>query len=312
MNAKQHNIDEIGRLIKEGKTKVEIEKILNIPPTTFARIIKKHNLFPKLSKPPMSSEELDMIKKWRIDGISLGQISPRLKRKKKTIYNACIHNNISTDFRDERSRPWSLDEVKNLKSLIQKKYHYRDISKILHRGINGVKEKLKKLGMESAFSLKIQENKDMAKKGLKYCYICKNIKPTSNFFQWSKECRDCHQNRLLENKSKLETNNNLDTILKERLPRIKNRCIKKHLAFDIDVDFLKQVYKNQGGKCYYTGDIMSLSTNNDLTLSVDRIDSSRGYIKGNIVLCSKITNLMKNDIPVEKFFIFCRKISTKH
>jgi hypothetical protein len=43
-------------------------------------------------------------------------------------------------------------------------------------------------------------------------------------------------------------------------------------------------------------------------LSVDRIDSSLGYIKGNIQLVCMAVNQMKNDLTVEQLKYFCKSI----
>ena len=43
-------------------------------------------------------------------------------------------------------------------------------------------------------------------------------------------------------------------------------------------------------------------------LSVDRIDSSLGYIKGNIQLVCMAVNQMKSDLTVEQLKYFCKSI----
>jgi hypothetical protein len=40
---------------------------------------------------------------------------------------------------------------------------------------------------------------------------------------------------------------------------------------------------------------------NMLSPSVDRIDSTKGYIKGNVVITHRITNLGKNSHPFDEF-----------
>ena len=41
---------------------------------------------------------------------------------------------------------------------------------------------------------------------------------------------------------------------------------------------------------------------------IDRIDSSKGYIQGNVVPCCSICNWMKNSLPVEEFYNHIDKI----
>ncbi len=41
---------------------------------------------------------------------------------------------------------------------------------------------------------------------------------------------------------------------------------------------------------------------------VDRVDSSRGYVKDNVVSCCKHCNLAKRDRTAEDFIKHCRKV----
>lgn len=45
---------------------------------------------------------------------------------------------------------------------------------------------------------------------------------------------------------------------------------------------------------------------------IDRIDSSIGYIHGNVVTCCKTCNLMKGTLSKRDFIEQCKKISTSH
>jgi hypothetical protein len=43
---------------------------------------------------------------------------------------------------------------------------------------------------------------------------------------------------------------------------------------------------------------------NPFQVSIDRIESSKGYTKNNTVLCCQSINYMKNDYPIESFNLF--------
>lgn len=61
--------------------------------------------------------------------------------------------------------------------------------------------------------------------------------------------------------------------------------------------------------CYYTGESLVVSPNQFNTISLDRIDSSKGYIRGNVVFCCTDVNLMKRHFPASHFFDLCERIS---
>lgn len=70
---------------------------------------------------------------------------------------------------------------------------------------------------------------------------------------------------------------------------------------DIDVEYLKQVWEEQKGICPYTGLHLILPTYSNLKeidvcyrASLDRIDSSKGYVKGNVQFISTPINYLKN------------------
>ncbi len=50
------------------------------------------------------------------------------------------------------------------------------------------------------------------------------------------------------------------------------------------------------------------TTRNYDNISIDRVDSSKGYIEGNIVLCKLIINQMKSDLVLDNFLNICKNI----
>ena len=57
------------------------------------------------------------------------------------------------------------------------------------------------------------------------------------------------------------------------------------LEFDLDLDFdyIKNLYEEQEGMCYYSG--IEMTTSGEYQMSLERLDESKGYIEGNVVLC---------------------------
>ena len=107
------------------------------------------------------------------------------------------------------------------------------------------------------------------------------------------------------------SNNNRDeyTGFRDFLRRIKRR---EH-EYNVDLKYLKEVW-DKSNVCVYSGVILVLPThlknNNPLiTASIDRIDSTKGYVKGNIQYISITSNHAKNSMSHEQMLEFCRLIT---
>lgn len=91
------------------------------------------------------------------------------------------------------------------------------------------------------------------------------------------------------------------------------RVKRKNYEYDIDLQYLKEVWDNCN-ICVYTGVVLVLPKythfNNPLyTASLDRIDSSKGYVKGNIQYISITANYAKNSMTHEQMLKFCNLIA---
>jgi hypothetical protein len=90
----------------------------------------------------------------------------------------------------------------------------------------------------------------------------------------------------------------------ERLPAMKsaarNRRGGKGIEFNLDEHMIEKLWIIQKGLCAYTGQPMTLFQNIDgvpckTNVSVDRIDSSKGYTHDNIILCRTDVNISKGE-----------------
>lgn len=77
---------------------------------------------------------------------------------------------------------------------------------------------------------------------------------------------------------------------------------------------LMSAWDNQDGKCFYSNyelrePIFDGRGRSYKAASVDRIDSKRGYIKGNIVWCCWGCNIAKQNFDIEEFIENCKIIS---
>jgi len=68
------------------------------------------------------------------------------------------------------------------------------------------------------------------------------------------------------------------------------------------------LFLEQNRKCFFTGEVLTFPKNGKDrtgTASLDRIDSLKGYEKGNVQWVHKDVNRMKNIFPQERFIEVC-------
>jgi hypothetical protein len=133
----------------------------------------------------------------------------------------------------------------------------------------------------------------------------KHMKDGRVYLSYHSACKVCMNKKANERKDKevISVDKALSTIFK----RIETN--KRNFVVDVDLDYLKQLYDDQDGKCFYSGIAMETSGSN--CVSPDRIDSSIGYTKGNVVLCLNAVNYMKNHFDMESFLNICSQIHKK-
>lgn len=113
---------------------------------------------------------------------------------------------------------------------------------------------------------------------------------------------------LLEHLDKMKSNRKDEyTPFRYTLRAVKRR----YKDIDIDLEYLKEIWELQNGVCPYTGLNLVLPQDNNIhdiniiyRASLDRIDSSLGYIRGNIQFISTPINYMKStmsDLETKRF-----------
>lgn len=99
-------------------------------------------------------------------------------------------------------------------------------------------------------------------------------------------------------------------LAQSKFSHIKYSAIKRGLEFSISIEYTWNLYVKQDGKCFYTKKELDLKTRNSgpMTASLDRIDSSKGYVEGNVVWVHKDVNIMKNQYSHNYFISLCQLI----
>ena len=174
-------------------------------------------------------------------------------------------------------------------------------------------------------------NSPLGKRQKKFCsYKCMNVYNAREFGMKNREekpnrykvCDNCEQSLNLSKFSLIEKwNINSDTKNTCKKCSIKIRQAEK-LNRDWKVDAAKLLYSNIKSRCKRIGREFSIELEDILipekcpvfgfdlkredrqtwmcAPSVDRIDSSKGYIKGNITVVSRRANIIKRDATIEE------------
>jgi hypothetical protein len=94
---------------------------------------------------------------------------------------------------------------------------------------------------------------------------------------------------------------------------IKYNAKRRNLEFTITIEYIWKLFIEQNKKCKLTQkDIYLYASVRDLenqTASLDRIDNSMGYIKGNVQWVHKDVNMMKRTYDQDYFIELCKLIA---
>lgn len=84
-----------------------------------------------------------------------------------------------------------------------------------------------------------------------------------------------------------------------------------NVEFAITIEYAWDLFLKQGRRCAMTGWPLTMSKKQQArTSSLDRIDSKKGYVEGNVQWVHKEVNMMKNKIPVARFVELCKAVAT--
>ena len=97
--------------------------------------------------------------------------------------------------------------------------------------------------------------------------------------------------------------------------RIKFNAKNRGIPFHVSNQQLWDLYLAQDKKCAITGIDLHFDTekiNSGFISSLDRIDSTLGYVEGNLRWIYTPLNVMKNCYSDEYFYILCNLVANKH
>ena len=141
------------------------------------------------------------------------------------------------------------------------------------------------------------------------CPLCnKETKGTSTNIERQKSC-GCNKAEIARENGKTRTTE--ETYTNSILRAYKNSANKRNINFEILREDIEDLIKKP---CTYCG---SLPKEKKLKYirgkqyprnGIDRIDSSIGYVKGNLTSCCNICNIMKNTLSTQEFETYIKKI----
>jgi hypothetical protein len=88
------------------------------------------------------------------------------------------------------------------------------------------------------------------------------------------------------------------------------RLAKKRAEVTIDVEYLLNLFEEQKGFCALSGIKMTWATGKTepTSISIDRIDNSKGYIPGNVRLICVVVNAFKSTQTDDELYEFAKTL----
>ena len=123
--------------------------------------------------------------------------------------------------------------------------------------------------------------------------------------QWYEQNKEKALETKIKRRANLTVDERLELIFKNTL----KGHVKRRIEFNITLEDIKTLWSNQNGLCIYTKLPLSPKGYQLNTISLDRIDSSKGYIVGNIQLVCSAINRMKSTYSEIEFVYFCNLVS---
>ena len=121
----------------------------------------------------------------------------------------------------------------------------------------------------------------------------------------SNRCFQCQKCAQKERGEKDKVNNGkVGDLDANKFGKIRKRAESSNIPFSLTIEYLWNLFQEQNQVCAITGEyIPSIKE-----ASLDKIDSSKGYIEGNVQWVTQQANLSKHIMTMEQLYEFCRKV----
>lgn len=160
------------------------------------------------------------------------------------------------------------------------------------------------------------------------CHICRQVFSDidANFrvkareagkIKWVPSCNGCSRSvgASLSNSRRKDPTK----FISSRVSSYACRARNEGRPFNLDAQYLIDLWNDQKGQCFYTDQSIDFSfteknsrSAHPFQPSLDKKDPNLGYVKGNVVWCAYVINRMKNDLDYDDFVAACSIIVAVH
>lgn len=138
----------------------------------------------------------------------------------------------------------------------------------------------------------------------------------------SRRCSCIYSNKVRPNKgnvANLVPDNNRDEFTPFRffikVAKYRTKTKDKFKDMNLDLPYLKRIWEEQSGVCPISGTSLTLPRSSDrfggaspYNASLDRVDNSLGYVKGNVRFISHMANIARGAFTDEQLIEFCQRV----
>ena len=179
----------------------------------------------------------------------------------------------------------------------------KEIAAVLDLQKDTIGYRLKKNGLKANGDLQHRKVLIITGDGLAVCPQCGEPRPPAEFENHRSgkrrlRCTHCETLRV-----RTWTNMSAERLLRHSYSVLMARARRQGHVVTIVPDDITNLWDATKGKCFYTDIPMEIGLGkgtSPLTMSIDKIIPERGYTPGNVVLCTRRANAVKNDLSLSE------------
>lgn len=160
---------------------------------------------------------------------------------------------------------------------------------------------------------------------MKTCTICSQEKSIEEFTKdkhapdgYRNQCKSCIRDRTKEQRVWPRRRESYNAAMRKyrstakgaihtSYQAAKGRAKREGIPFDLDLEFVTELFEQQNGKCALTGEDM-IPKSGRTSPSLDKMTPELGYVRGNVQWTTWKANCVKQDMSMEDLFTFCETV----